>query len=302
MSKPQWICAVCAEDFTRKSSAKRHMNNVNIHRKKPLIVRYVDYIIARIKGDYPQPIITERLQRRKINNKLESHNQTFTHDYNNSLNTRMISSSELDPVNHVNVHPSMTKDVDFKNSTLDSDTFRQRLPKSTDALEGWPRGKPQTTLSSKFEEIKKLLSSCYSSEIINTVLANLAQYVLYDGGNDRVVDQYLIKIRQNFNQLQALDYLLSSKSSITRTRTNIAEQDAQQESCNIPFRDISVDEAAAIKLTQIKLLLAPHYPQQFVMSVITGLIRKYNSTGDSTFLDEAFERHYANIRRRPMRQ
>ena len=69
MSKPQWICVICAEDFTRKSSGTRHMNNSNIHSKKPIIVRYIDYIIGLVKGDYPPPINPSRLQRGKpINN------------------------------------------------------------------------------------------------------------------------------------------------------------------------------------------------------------------------------------------
>ena len=115
MSKPQWICVVCGEDFTRKSSAKRHGNNINLHREKPIIVRYIDYIIARVKGDYPQPIIPSRLQRTKINKMHEPYEPGFTHDYNNTFDTRAISSSGLDHVSHLNVPLSMTNDIDSKN-------------------------------------------------------------------------------------------------------------------------------------------------------------------------------------------
>ena len=192
----------------------------------------------------------------------------------------------------------MTNDNNSKKSYLDSDATGQQLPKSTYKLQEWPRGGSQTTLSSKFEEIKTLLNSYHSSAIVNTILANLAQQIFYDGGNDHVVDQYLIRIKQKINLLQALDNLLPAKDSITGTNTS--EQGLQRGSPHSPFRD--VDEAAAIRLVQIKLLLTPHYPQQFVMNVITGLTKKYISTGDCTFLDEAFERHCANIRRRTMRE
>jgi len=192
------------------------------------------------------------------------------------------------------------KDIDFKNSSFDSDTLGQQLPKSNYKLQGWSRGGSQTTLSSKFEEIKKLLNSSHSSEIVNTILATLAKQVLYDGGSENVLDQYLEKIRPVINRLQAFDYLLPPKSSITGT--NISEQGAQQGSSHSPFRDVSLDEAAAKKLEQIRLLLTSHYPQQFVIKVITDLTRNFNNTRDCTFLDEAFERHCANIRWRQMRQ
>jgi hypothetical protein len=61
MSKPLWVCVTCAEDFTRKSSAKRHRDNNQIHNQMPQIVRYVEYLIGRAKGDYPPPTIPPRL-------------------------------------------------------------------------------------------------------------------------------------------------------------------------------------------------------------------------------------------------
>ena len=153
------------------------MNNSSIHSKKPIIVRYIDYIIGRVKGDYPPPINPSRLQRGKTNKQHEPHNPTFTHDYNNTLDARAISNSRLDSVNHLNVSLPMTNDNNSKKSYLDSDATGQQLPKSTYKLQEWPRGGSQTTLSSKFEEIKTLLSSYHSSAIVNTILANLAQQV-----------------------------------------------------------------------------------------------------------------------------
>ncbi|HEY7081263.1 MAG TPA: hypothetical protein VH500_16315 [Nitrososphaeraceae archaeon] len=184
MSKPQWICAACGDDFTRKSSARRHANNINIHREKPTIVRYIDYVIARVKGDYPMPIIPPRLQMRNTNKIHKPHNPIFTHDYNSRLDARAISSSEFDPVSHLNFPPSMTKDIDFKTSSLDSDTLGQQVPKSNYSLQGWLRGGSQTTISSKFGEIKNLLSSSHPPEIVNSILATLAKQVLYDGGSE----------------------------------------------------------------------------------------------------------------------
>jgi hypothetical protein len=59
MSKPNWACPICGEDFTRKSSAFRH--NDNIHEGRCLPVRYIDYLAGRQSGLYQPPLTPTRL-------------------------------------------------------------------------------------------------------------------------------------------------------------------------------------------------------------------------------------------------
>jgi hypothetical protein len=61
MSKPTWACSVCGEDFTRRSSAERHRDNV--HQGNSLVIRFVDYLAGRASGIYPTPIDPPRLLR-----------------------------------------------------------------------------------------------------------------------------------------------------------------------------------------------------------------------------------------------
>jgi hypothetical protein len=61
MSKPLFVCSLCAEDFTRRSSAERHRNN--IHEGKSLVVRFLDYLVGRASGLYPKPNDPPRLSR-----------------------------------------------------------------------------------------------------------------------------------------------------------------------------------------------------------------------------------------------
>ncbi|HZD34856.1 MAG TPA: hypothetical protein VE130_06595 [Nitrososphaeraceae archaeon] len=50
MKQPSYVCVTCSQSFTRKSSGKRH--NLNIHSGMGCIVRFLDYIVGRVKGQY----------------------------------------------------------------------------------------------------------------------------------------------------------------------------------------------------------------------------------------------------------
>ncbi len=56
MSKPSYVCVTCGEDFTRKSSARRHKANPNIHSDGNCdTVRFIDYVIGIASGMYKGP-------------------------------------------------------------------------------------------------------------------------------------------------------------------------------------------------------------------------------------------------------
>lgn len=63
-----WICAICGDGFTRKSSAKRH--NDNLHLSGAMIVRPIEYIIGRLNGKFPfphDPLLYRRNRKSKTN-------------------------------------------------------------------------------------------------------------------------------------------------------------------------------------------------------------------------------------------
>jgi len=45
MNNGDYVCTMCAQDFTRKTSANRH--NTNLHEGRAVIVRFVEYIVGR---------------------------------------------------------------------------------------------------------------------------------------------------------------------------------------------------------------------------------------------------------------
>ncbi len=53
MSKINYVCATCGQDFTRRCSANRHNNR--FHFGNGIIVRTLEYIIGRINGQFLPP-------------------------------------------------------------------------------------------------------------------------------------------------------------------------------------------------------------------------------------------------------
>jgi hypothetical protein len=51
LGKRNWVCTICGQDFTRRSSGNRH--NSNLHGGMAKLVRPFDYITGRLNGQYP---------------------------------------------------------------------------------------------------------------------------------------------------------------------------------------------------------------------------------------------------------
>ena len=50
----KWICSICQQGFTRKSSTREHNNN--LHSGQATIVRPMEYMIKRVKNEFGRPI------------------------------------------------------------------------------------------------------------------------------------------------------------------------------------------------------------------------------------------------------
>jgi hypothetical protein len=92
MSKPLFACTVCGADFTRKSSAHRHKDDV--HNGQCNIVRFVDYVIGRVSGIYPLPIMPRRLLSKKKTS------QCYFPDHIHNQQSRRYTDGEIKGMNH----------------------------------------------------------------------------------------------------------------------------------------------------------------------------------------------------------
>lgn len=50
MGRITWVCATCAQHFTRRYSANRH--NSNLHNAKGIVVGLLDYIVGRLDSNF----------------------------------------------------------------------------------------------------------------------------------------------------------------------------------------------------------------------------------------------------------
>lgn len=48
-----WICSLCAQGFTRRTSARRH--NERLHNSQATIIRPIEYLVGRLKGQFESP-------------------------------------------------------------------------------------------------------------------------------------------------------------------------------------------------------------------------------------------------------
>jgi hypothetical protein len=184
MSKPLWACSICGEDFTRKSSAKRH--RFNVHDEKGLVVRYTEYLVGRMSGEYPKPIEPRRLSeqypplsRRK--NGQEQQKPFYYRGYNNEEGPTVMADRGSNLFRSGNI-PAPAKDNMHRRSYLHEPLHQlidKALHKSFDPLRIQER-------KSKIEEFKTLVSKYYTPENGDQIL-RLA-FCLYSEEDDDYLD------------------------------------------------------------------------------------------------------------------
>jgi hypothetical protein len=229
MSKVNYVCATCGEDFTRRYSANRHNNH--FHFGNGIIVRLLEYIIGRTNGRFPSPLSAN----------------------NNNLSTRIIrkwwhdNGSSSSPFNGNNNNglrgsdgrfttiPDQTGDIfgcgtvgqsvkSNNNNNMSKDISKIAPPppynispplQSPSSLADKPAHTKQSDIIeefqqriSKFAEIKTLLTPYLSYQNICNIL-QILNIQCISSGNNYFLDQMLILVRQNVKFRQDLNQLAS---------------------------------------------------------------------------------------------
>jgi hypothetical protein len=236
MSKMNYVCATCGQDFTRRCSANRHNNH--FHFGNGIIVRFLEYIIGRINGQFLPPPnnnndLSTKIIRKWWHNK---HNSSPFTGNNNGLRGSDGRFTTI-PDQKGDIFGCGTVGQSVKsNNNVSKDISKIASPYNTNpplqspsSLSDKPARTKQSEVLEEFQqrisklaEIKTLLTPYLSHQDICTILIPLVIECI-SSGNDNFLDQNLImvrqivKFRQDVDQLSSADLSLSMNNNLTAT-------------------------------------------------------------------------------------
>jgi hypothetical protein len=178
MGRITWVCATCAEHFTRKYSASRHNNN--LHFGNGLIVTLLDYIVGRASGQYlPSDPRTSK------------NHYPIIHDYTPRWPSKPVSQGIANynrpyPVNSNNNNNNMYENSD--------PFYYYPTPNTINNADDKPANKVQDR-TRKYDELRTLVAKNYTPEAAQKTLAVAEWYVRQ--GDDRFIEELLATLRKN---------------------------------------------------------------------------------------------------------
>jgi hypothetical protein len=172
-----WVCATCAEHFTRKYSASRH--NFNLHFGNGQIVRLLDYIVGRASGQYLQS-----------DPRTSKNYNPFVHDYTPRWQSKPVSQ---DGANNDRPYPANNNNNNnkYENSDL---VHHYPTPTAISSADAKPVDKVQDR-KRKYDELRIFLTKYCNVEAAQRTLA-IARWYLSQG-DDRSMDEILTTFRKN---------------------------------------------------------------------------------------------------------
>jgi hypothetical protein len=255
MSKVNYVCATCGQDFTRRYSANRHNNH--FHFGNGIIVRLLEYIIGRTNGRFPPPLLannnnlsTRIIRKWWYNNNDSSNLFTGRNNYNNNNGLRGGGGGAYDgefttvPDQTGNALGCGTVGQPVKNNNninLSKDISKTAPPyyinPSLQSPSGLSDETPHTKQSepleefqeriSIFAEIKTLLTPYFPHQDICNMLQLLAAGSIRAGNNNFLSEilkmvRQTVKFRQDLDQLSSPDLPLSVNNNNNMAATDRA--------------------------------------------------------------------------------
>ena len=298
MGRITWVCATCAQHFTRFYSANRH--NENLHNGGGQVVRLLDYMIGATNGKFPpnDPIAEQRRKgARNSNSRIFGSNSKTLKDIN-----KVTSEIKINTVVHDNIAPTLDSQGAKPGSSQQKSNNTSY--KNSD-LASWPSFPgPFDSLSKtlKIEQLKILLNTYHFPRHIANEYLKFVGWMAIVGNDTSYLDWMLAFL--NANDTGEPYYKNTHDEPVTTSSCNrggsysrIFDQTAAQKSQNEGHRHIPPDvySQGKAKLARIESLLLPHCPQHYVQFVIAELSKEFEATGNLSELDTALEYHSKNV-------
>jgi hypothetical protein len=297
MEKITWVCATYAQHFTRAYGADRHNNN--LHEGKGTVVRLLDYIVGRINGQF---LPNDPLAYRRKKGKDKKRNPLFgsNHDsiYNNSFRPKVIADSVDDMLSYENIMsnpPSKINGAYNSDSKYDDDNINERSYHSNrvsqplhkvDNVDNRLLSSPTDKLVErrlKLEEFKMLLNKYYAQQNASQILA-FVTYITMLENDDNLLDRWLSFLHnigkgESYHENAVDKSVGNNKDNAAILQPPVFDFTLLQPMLDKKATRSTRDEHIQVraKLAEIRQILSPFCPPQFVQHVITGLIDIYNA-------------------------
>jgi hypothetical protein len=179
--KINWVCTICGQDFTRRSSGKRH--NSNLHGGIAKLVRPFDYITGRLNHQISSPARDPSAYRRH-----RGHDKSHYKPDNNALHIgrTFVKQNDVrwDNSRHTVVHERNLPKQELGQQYQDKNNYIRGILEAP---------KPSSRIS-KFEELKMLASKHYRPDDAKKLLTVVTAQVLIDK-NENFLDTTLEQLR-----------------------------------------------------------------------------------------------------------
>ena len=184
LQKSNWVCTICGQGFTRRSSGKRH--NGNLHDGMAKLVRPFDYITGRLNGQISPPAhdpwAYRRYKRKDSNyNTLDNHKLQINRNFIKQNYLRWNSSTQA-------------ASAVVHEGNLPKQEQRQRYQDTNDHIHSTSHAPRTSDRMSKLEELKMLLSKhCRPNDAKKMLTVVIGQLVI--DRNEDFLDATLAQLR-----------------------------------------------------------------------------------------------------------
>jgi hypothetical protein len=207
------------------------------------------------------------------------------HEHSNVVESRKI------PFGHPQYIPDSQKNASPTEKTRNAPDGTQKILTEGVSNRSEAAAEQSNTLMWKLSEIKRLSRPYVQPQLVDDALSRLLLLVMNDNRMESLIDDILEKLRNNTSPLAEafLRYPEFMDSNLKKTAKEKPLYSHHVE--HLP-------EGVVTKLTQIELLLEPHYPPNYVWEVIEDLMRKFTTTGEDSVLDAALADYQMKYQKR----